>query len=149
MGYEDIDRPQAAPGRVLIQVAATAFNPLDATMRAGYFQKEFPIRLPHTPGYDVAGTVTGLGEGVAGLAVGDTVIGFLLMTGDGAAAEFVLAPAGVLTAAPASIPLTDAAALPPSSLTAWQAPFEHAGVRAGHRVLINGAGGGAVGTKRG
>ncbi len=102
MRYEDIDRPQAAPGRVLIQVAATAFNPLDATMRAGYFQKEFPIRLPHTPGYDVAGTVTGLGEGVAGLAVGDTVIGFLLMTEDGTAAEFVLAPACSRPLRPAS-----------------------------------------------
>jgi NADPH:quinone reductase-like Zn-dependent oxidoreductase len=66
------------------------------------------------------------------------------MTADGGAAEYVLAPAEVLAAAPRSIPLADAAALPMVGLTAWQAISEHAGVKAGQRVLINGAGG-AVG----
>lgn len=69
-----------------VQVAAFAFNPLDATMRAGYLQAAFPIRLPHTPGFDLAGTVAELGDGVAGLTVGASVIGFLPMTEDEAAA---------------------------------------------------------------
>lgn len=116
--YEDIDRPHPAAGRVLLRGAGTAFNPVDATMRAGYLQRDFPILLPHTPGFDVAGTGAELGAGVTGLAIGDAVIGFLPMTDDGAAAEFALAPAAALTAAPSSIPLTDAAALPSSSLTA-------------------------------
>jgi NADPH:quinone reductase-like Zn-dependent oxidoreductase len=47
--------------------------------------------------------------------------------------------------APSTIPLTDAAALPAVALTAWQALFEHAGLRAGQRVLVNGAGGGVGG----
>jgi NADPH:quinone reductase-like Zn-dependent oxidoreductase len=85
-----------------------------------------------------------LGAGVDGLAVGDAVVGFLPMTADGASAEYVVAPAAVLTAAPTSIPLADAAALPSTGLTAWQALVDDAGVTAGQRVLVNGAGG-AVG----
>ncbi len=103
-----------------------------------------PVVLPHTPGIDVAGTVDALGEGVDGIAVGDDVIGFLPMDGNGAAAEYVLAPAEVLTPAPKSVPLPDAAALPIVGLTAWQALFDHGKLTAGQRVLINGAGG-AVG----
>lgn len=142
---EDVDRPHPATGQVLLQVAATAFNAVDATMRAGYLRQDIPIRLPHTPGIDVAGTVAELGDGVTGLALGDDVIGFLPMTDDGSAAEFVLAPADVLTAAPTSIPLTEAATIPSASLTAWQALFRHANLRAGQRILINGAGGGVGG----
>jgi len=56
----------------------------------------------------------------------------------------VLAPAGILASAPASVALADAAALPVVGLTAWQALFDHAKLTAGQRVLVNGAGG-AVG----
>jgi NADPH:quinone reductase-like Zn-dependent oxidoreductase len=66
------------------------------------------------------------------------------MTADGAAAEYTIAAADILAPAPRSIPLTDAAALPMVGLTAWQALFDDAGLQAGQRVLINGAGG-AVG----
>jgi NADPH:quinone reductase-like Zn-dependent oxidoreductase len=61
-----------------------------------------PVVPPHTPGIDVAGTVDALGEGVDGIAVGDDIIGFLPMDGNGAAAEYVLAPAEVPTPAPES-----------------------------------------------
>src|SRR5215217_6480540 len=67
------------------------------------------------------------------------------MTEDGASAEFVLAPAELLTGAPSGIPLVDAAALPSASLSAWQALFEQADLKAGQRVLVNGAGGGVGG----
>jgi NADPH:quinone reductase-like Zn-dependent oxidoreductase len=129
---------------VRLRVAATTFNGVDANIRGGNMRGPIPVELPHTPGIDVAGTVDALGEGVDGLAVGDKVIGFLPMAGVGAAAEYVIAPADVLTAAPTTVPLADAAALPVVGLTAWQALFDHAKVTAGQRVLINGAGG-AVG----
>ena len=143
--YEDVDRPRPAAGQVLIRVAATSFNPVDAAMRSGFLQQVFPVALPHTPGIDVAGTLAEIGEGVAGWSVGEAVVGFLPMTEDGASAEFVLAPAELLTGAPTSIPLVDAAALPSASLSAWQALFEQADLRAGQRVLVNGAGGGVGG----
>src|SRR5205823_2292301 len=72
------------------------------------------------------------------------VVGFLPMADDGAAAEYVVAPADILASAPTSVALADAAALPVVGLTAWQALFDHAKLTVGQRVLINGAGG-AVG----
>lgn len=142
--YEDTDLPVPAAGQVRIRVAATSFNGVDGNIRAGFMQGPIPIALPHTPGLDVAGTVDALGEGVENFTIGDAVVGFLPMTSDGAAAEYVLAPADILAAAPTSVPLPDAAALPAVGLTAWQALFDHAQLTAGQRVLVNGAGG-AVG----
>lgn len=142
--YEDVEVPVAGPGQVRVRVAATTFNGVDGTIRAGFMQGPMPLTLPHVPGLDVAGTIDALGEGVSGLAVGDEVIGFLPFVADGAAAEYVLAPAEVLAPAPTSIPLADAAALPVVGLTAWQALVDHARLEPGQRLLISGAGG-AVG----
>jgi NADPH:quinone reductase-like Zn-dependent oxidoreductase len=139
--YDDVDLPQPGPSQVRIRVAATSFNPLDASLRAGLLRQAFPIALPHVPGLDVAGIVDALGPDVVGFDPGDAVLG---MVNDGAAAEYALAPAEVLAAAPTSISLVDAAALPAVGLTAWQALFEYAELQAGQCVLINGAGG-AVG----
>lgn len=142
--YEDVEQPVPGVGQVLIRVAATSFNGVDGNIRAGFMRRPIPVTLPHTPGIDVSGTVDALGEGVAGLEAGDRVVGFLPMTGDGAAAQYALAPADILATAPAALSLANAAALPLVGLTAWQALFEHAKLAAGQRVLINGAGG-AVG----
>ncbi|MFD9409767.1 NADP-dependent oxidoreductase [Streptomyces sp. NPDC059989] len=141
--YDAVPRPRPAFGEVLVRVAATSFNPTEAALRAGLLQSFFPAELPYTLGWDLAGTVTEIGPGTEGFAVGDQVIGRL--DGGGAAAEYVRAPAAVLVAAPASIPLANAAALPVAGLTAWQAVFEHGKVGAGQRVLVNGAGGGVGG----
>ncbi|MFG3616526.1 NADP-dependent oxidoreductase [Nocardia sp. NPDC047654] len=142
--YEDVDEPVPGTGQVRVRVAATTFNGVDGNIRAGFMQGPMPLTLPHTPGLDVAGTIDALGEGVNGLGIGDQVVGFLPFVDDGASAEYVLAPAESLAAAPTSIPLADAAALPVVGLTAWQALFDHAELKAGQRILISGAGG-AVG----
>ncbi|MFG1605368.1 NADP-dependent oxidoreductase [Actinoplanes sp. NPDC049265] len=142
--YEDVEQPVPGAGQVRVRVAATSFNGVDANIRAGNMRGPIPVELPHTPGFDLAGTVDALGEGVTAVAVGDRVVGFLPMTGVGASAEYVIASADILAAAPTSVPLADAAALPVVGLTAWQALFEHAELTAGQRVLVNGAGG-AVG----
>ncbi|MFJ3030002.1 NADP-dependent oxidoreductase [Curtobacterium sp. NPDC087080] len=136
---EDVERPEPGAGEVLVQVAASAYNAADNGMRGGFLP--IPVQLPHVPGYDVSGTVVALGEGVEGLAVGDAVVGFLPMERDGGAAEYVVTPAEALVAAPTSVPLVDAAALPSVALTAWQALFDEGRLEAGQRVLINGAGG--------
>nr|WSS73191.1 NADP-dependent oxidoreductase [Streptomyces sp. NBC_01175] len=141
---EDVDQPVPGSGQVLIRVAATSFNGVDGNIRAGFMQGPIPVTLPHTPGIDVSGTIAALGEGVEGFEIGDQVVGFLPMAEDGAAAEYVLAPADILASAPTSVALADVAALPAVGLTAWQALFDHAKLTAGQRVLINGAGG-AVG----
>ncbi|WP_369149058.1 NADP-dependent oxidoreductase [Streptomyces sp. R44] len=141
--YDSVPRPRPGFGEVLVRVAATSFNPTEAALRAGMLQAFLPVDLPFTLGWDVAGTVVEIGAGADGFAVGDRVIGRL--DSGGAAAEYVRAPAALLVAAPASVPLASAAALPVAGLTAWQAVFEHGKVAAGHRVLVNGAGGGVGG----
>ena len=141
---EEVERPVPGQGQVLVRVAATSFNPADAAIRAGLVQEVFPLTLPHVPGLDVAGTVAELGPDVTDWSVGDSVIGYLPVLADGAAAEFVLAPADLITRAPGSVELVEAAALPAAGLSAWQAVFDHAHVAAGKQVLVNGAGG-AVG----
>lgn len=141
--YDNVPKPRPGAGEVLVRVAATSFNPTEAALRAGLLQAFLPVDLPYTLGWDVAGTVAEIGPGTQGFAVGDRVIGRL--EGAGAAAEYVRAPAELLVPAPASVPLTHAAALPVAGLTAWQAVFEHGKVTAGQRVLVNGAGGGVGG----
>lgn len=142
--YEEAPRPVPGQGQALVKVAATSFNPVDAGIRGGYLAQVYQISFPHIPGVDVAGTIAEVGPGVQGWNVGDAVVAFLPLDADGAAAQYALAPADVLAAAPASVPLTDAAALPAPALTAWQALFEVAGLSRGQSVLINGASG-AVG----
>jgi NADPH:quinone reductase-like Zn-dependent oxidoreductase len=142
--YEEADRPVAGAGQVVVRVAGAAFNPVDVAIRAGSVDEVFPVDFPHVPNFDVAGVIAEVGEGVSGWSAGDAVLAFLPMTEPGAAAEYVAAPAGVLAAAPRTVGLADAAALPPAGLTARQALFEHAEVKAGQSVLVNGAGG-AVG----
>jgi len=142
--YEDVELPVPGRGQVRVRVAGTSFNSVDGNIRGGFMQGPIPVELPHTPGLDVAGTIEALGAGLEGLAVGDQVVAFLPMDKPGAAAEYVLVPVETLAAAPSSIPLSDAAALPLVGLTAYQALFDHGKLTAGQRVLINGAGG-AVG----
>jgi NADPH:quinone reductase-like Zn-dependent oxidoreductase len=137
--YGEIEQPVPGPGEVRLRVAASGFSAADNSMRAGFLP--IPIELPHIPGYDVSGTVDAIGEGVTGPAVGDPVIAFLPMERNGGAAEFVIAPAESVVAAPTTIPLADAAAMPSVTLTAWQALFDAGELTAGQRVLIIGAGG--------
>lgn len=135
ISLDEVPVPVPGPGEVLIKVAATSFNPSEVGLRMGLLQDVLDVTLPHTLGWDVAGTVvTGAGD----LAPGDRVIGLI----DGAAAEYAVAKASVLARAPQQTPLADAAAVPVAGLTAWQAIFEHARIGRGSRVLINGAGGG-------
>ena len=142
--YEDVDLPVPSSGQVRVRVAGTSFNGVDGNIRAGLMQGPMPLTLPHVPGLDVAGTVDELGEGVTDLEVGDKVVGFLPFVENGASAEYVLASASGLAHAPEAVPLADAAAFPVVGLTAWQALFDHADLKAGQRILISGADG-AVG----
>ncbi|BBY61775.1 NADPH:quinone reductase [Mycolicibacterium helvum] len=125
--YEDVERPKPGPGQVLLQVAGTSFNPVDAGIRGGYLSEVFAISFPHVPGIDVAGTIAELGDGADTWHVG-------VCAGSGGGTGSRTADGGT----------PDSAALPTVGLTAWQALFEIADLLAGQTILINGAGG-AVG----
>lgn len=132
-------------GQVLVEVAATSFNPVDDHIRLGVPAGAIPTPLPITPGLDLAGTVAERGDGVTAFQPGDPVVAMLPLDQHGGAAEYAVVDAALVTAAPRSIPLTDAAALPLTGLAARQAAVELAGIEAGRTVLVNGAGG-AVGS---
>jgi NADPH:quinone reductase-like Zn-dependent oxidoreductase len=142
---EEVDQPVPGAGEVLVKVAATSFNPVDDHIRLGVLAEMIPTALPITPGLDISGTVAELGDGVNGLQVGDPVIAMFPLDQHGGAAEYAVVAAGLVTAAPRSITLTDAASLPLTGLAARQAAVELAGIKAGQTVLVNGAGG-AVGS---
>ncbi|MFF0575644.1 NADP-dependent oxidoreductase [Streptosporangium saharense] len=147
--------PVAVPGEVLVQIAATSFNPSDTALRAGALREVLPLTFPYIPGWDVSGIVVAVGAGVTRWSIGDRVMG--RADSGGAAAEFAVVSASLLVEAPASAvrvgsgpesadgALALAAAVPVAGLTAWQTVHEHTNVRAGQRVLVNGAGGGVGG----
>ncbi|HUE34595.1 MAG TPA: polyketide synthase dehydratase domain-containing protein, partial [Mycobacterium sp.] len=140
-GLDDI-RARAATRRppgseeVEIRVHATGLNFIDAMRALGVYpgQAEGPVRV----GIECAGTVTAIGDGLAGLQVGDAVIA-LAMDGVG---SFVTTQACLVAAKPAHLSFEAAATIPIAFLTAYYALYEQARLRRGERVLIHSAAGG-------
>src|SRR5262249_52879287 len=102
-------------------------------------------RRPVIPGHEVSGTVAGLGYGTTGFGIGDEVFGLTDWYRDGSLAEYVAVEGRNLAAKPDAVSPVDAAGFPMAALTAWQALFVHADLKADQTVVIHGAGGG-VGT---
>jgi NADPH:quinone reductase-like Zn-dependent oxidoreductase len=137
-----IARPQPAPGQVLVRIHASGVNPLDTKIHAGdAAHARHP--LPAVLGIDLAGVVDTVGEGVTALRPGDEVFG---MTGgvggvQGSLADYAAVDADLLAIKPANLTMREAAALPLTFITAWEGLVDRAGIHAGQRVLIQGAGG--------
>lgn len=140
----DTDVPAVKPGHVLVRVAATSVNPIDIKIRK--MKPVFAPALPAILGMDVAGTVEAVGEGVSGFRPGDEVFGCAGGLADmpGALAEYMLADARLMALKPANLTMAQAAALPLVTITAWDALFDRARIKAGQFVLIH-AGTGGVG----
>ncbi len=137
------DRPAPSPksGEVLVRVKAAGINPVDGSVRAGYY----PLlgEPPFTLGWDISGTVEAIGADVAGLKVGDAVFGMPRFPKQAAAyAEFAVTPADEIALKPQGIDHNHAGALPLAGLTAWQGLVRHGGLKSGQRVLIHAAAGG-------
>lgn len=149
--FEEIPVPQIATNEVLVRVETASVNPLDVKLISGNLKEYFPLILPYTLGTDLAGRVSRVGGLVSRWKEGDRVIARLepgaglghAFGRGGAFAEYVAVPAHQL--APAPVEVNTSAGLPTAAATAWQALFEIAGIRAGHRVLIH-AGAGGVGS---
>ena len=134
----DIDRPQPKEGEVLVRVRATGVNAIDWKLRAGYLQARMPVELPHTPGFDLAGTVDQVGAGVSDFTVGDDVFG----RGAATYAEYAIAPVKNIALKPRSISFEQAATLPIGGVTAWVGLFDAADLQPGQRLLVQGGAGG-------
>src|SRR5215471_7912843 len=140
--YEEAPQPHPQAGEVLVRVHAAAVTPTELLWGPTWktrtrADRPFPIIL----GHEFSGVIAARGAGVTDWAVGDPVYGLNDWFADGAQAEYCVAPAAPLAPKPHTLEHVQAAVVPISALTAWQALFERARLRAGQRVLIHGAAG--------
>lgn len=136
--------PAMGDGDVLVEVHAAGLNPLDSKIRDGAFKPILPYRTPLVLGHDVAGTVIRVGSAVRRFKVGDEVYSRPRDGRIGAFAEFVSISEDDVALKPRNLSMEEAAAVPLTALTAWQALVDLAGVKPGQKVLIH-AGSGGVG----
>ncbi|WFU69297.1 NADP-dependent oxidoreductase [Bradyrhizobium sp. CB2312] len=139
MKFERVPRPEPGPGEVLVKVAAAGVGPWDGWIRSG--KSALPQPLPLTLGSDLSGEIVGMGPGVTELRVGDQVYGVTNPQFVGAYAEYAVASAGMVSNKPTSLTHVEAASVPVVAVTAWQALFDHAQLKAGQTVVIHGAAG--------
>jgi NADPH2:quinone reductase len=129
--------PRPGPGQVVVEVAAAGVNFADIYQREGVGGYRF--ELPFVPGQEGAGTVTDVGEGVTGLAVGDRVA---WAGGRGGYAEQIVLPADRAIPVPAGISLQVAAAVILQGLTAHYLVTGTYQVRDGDVTVVHAAAGG-------
>ena len=142
---ENAPVPAIGAGDVLVRVSATGITPTELRWDETYQHADGTPRIPTIPGHEVSGVVDRVAPGVENLRPGDEVYGLADFPRDGAAAEYVAVRARNLARKPRSIGHIEAASLPLSALTAWQALFVHGQLVAGQSVLIH-AGAGGVGS---
>jgi NADPH:quinone reductase len=140
--------PQAGEGEVVVEIAAANVNPTDLAARSGRHRSRMPdLRPPFVPGWDLAGTVSGVGAGVDGYRAGDVVVGMIpwVRIGGrvGAYAQAANVDPGWLAPRPPGLDGVTGATVPLNALTARQT-LDLLGLKPGSTLLITGASG-AVG----
>jgi NADPH:quinone reductase-like Zn-dependent oxidoreductase len=145
MNLAERPEPQAAINDVVVQIHASGFVGTELTWPSTWTDRLDRNRTPTIPGHELAGVITELGYGTAGLSVGQRVFGLADWYRDGTLAEYVAIEARNLAPLPGDVDFTVGASLPISGLTAWQGLFEHGRLRAGQSVIAHGAAG-AVGS---
>jgi NADPH:quinone reductase-like Zn-dependent oxidoreductase len=134
---QEMPDPELGPGDVRIAVAAAGINFADVMARMGLYPD-----APKTPcviGYEVAGTILELGEGVSGLSHGQRVLAGTQF--GGYASQVVVSQADVL-ALPDELSFEQGAAIPVNYGTAWAGLIGYGNLQPGERVLVHSAGGG-------
>ncbi|MBY8855106.1 NADP-dependent oxidoreductase [Nocardia sp. CA2R105] len=132
-------------GDVVVEVHASGFTGDELEWPSTWIDRLGRDRTPSIPGHEVAGVVTALSYGTAGLSVGQRVFGLTDWTRDGTLAEYVVVEARNLAPLPGDIDFTVGASVAMTGLTAWQGLFDHGRLQAGQSVLVHGAAG-AVGS---
>lgn len=142
--YAEVPTPAPGPGEVLVRVACAGVNPADWKNREGHLAQYRPYVFPYIIGFDAAGIVAAVGEGVTEFAVGERVFTPTNhgQGGQGSYAEYAIASADRVARIPPGLSFAQAAALPVASLTAWQGLFDRGGLQAGQMAMIHGGSGG-------
>jgi zinc-binding alcohol dehydrogenase family protein len=136
----ELPTPRLRPRDVLVRVQAVSVNPVDIKRRAALEHSDTPVVL----GYDAAGIVEEAGPEVSTLAVGDEVYYAGDVTRQGSNAELQAVDERIVAYRPGSLSFAEAAALPLTSITAWETLFDRFRLESGSTgrlLLVGGAGG--------
>ncbi|MEA2583946.1 MAG: NADPH:quinone reductase [Thermomicrobiales bacterium] len=136
LGLEDMPRPEARPGKIVVRVAAAGLNAADVLERTGRYIEA--RSFPAVAGREVAGTVAAVGDGVTGFEPGQRVMGFAR----GSFADYALTIPSLLFPVPDNLDFVRAAALPLQGLTAYLALTTAGRLQPGETVLVQSAAGG-------
>jgi NADPH:quinone reductase-like Zn-dependent oxidoreductase len=136
----EVEDPVPGEGQVLIRLAAAGVNPADIKVRSGLRRDRIEVRFPMAMGREAAGEVLDVGPGVTAFRPGDAVFG-ATAAGTGALAEYVLLDAAGTARRPAEVPVEQAASIPVSVATAFDA-LDELRLIAGCTLLVLGGGGG-------
>lgn len=144
---QDAPRPTVDGGKVLVEVHAASVNPIDTTVRSGFYATMMPLTFPATLGTDFAGEVVEVDPGIKDFRKGDRVYGMasLLAGASGAFAQYAVVPVGMVARIPSGLSMSEAAALPLTAVSALEVIDEKLKVGKGHKILIHGGAGG-IGT---
>ncbi|UBM23635.1 NADP-dependent oxidoreductase [Pseudomonas sp. p1(2021b)] len=142
-----LEQPLPGPGEVLVRVHCAGVNPADWKCREGYLGGFLTYRFPFVLGFDLAGTVAAVGEGVTGFTPGMRVFAQSdVGAGNwGSYAEYCCVRQDSVVPIPEGLGFAQAASVPTPALAAWAGLFDDGGLQAGQKVLVHG-GAGAVGT---
>ena len=143
----DLPLPEYGPRDLLVNVRAVSVNPVDTKVRGARHQGSASDNTgkPRVLGWDAAGVVVGKGAAVTGFDVGDEVYYAGALDRPGSNAEYQAVDERLVGRKPQSIGFAEAAALPLTSITAWELLFDRFGVREGESgasLLVSGAAGG-------
>ncbi|GGG71219.1 zinc-dependent alcohol dehydrogenase family protein [Edaphobacter dinghuensis] len=140
-----LDHQPLEATQVLVRIAAAGLNPLDTKIRAGKAEHARQP-LPAVLGLDMAGIVEDTGSAVTTFKPGDEVYGLVGGVGglQGTLAQKIIVDADLLAHKPKALSMRQAAALPLSTITAWEGLVDHAKVHENQTILIH-AGAGGVG----
>jgi NADPH:quinone reductase-like Zn-dependent oxidoreductase len=140
----ELPTPEPGPGEVRIRIRAAGVNPVDWKMREGYLNDLFPHRFPLILGWDLAGEVDRVGAEATRFSPGDAVYAYARLpeVHHGTYAQYMVLPEVSVAHKPASISMVEAASIPLTGLTAYQALFDAGRLEEGQSVLILGASGG-------
>ena len=145
----DAPKPEPGPRDLLVAVRAVSVNPVDTKVRGSRHQGSAPSGPTETPrilGWDAAGVVVGMGAQVSGFQVGDEVFYAGALERSGTNAEFHTVDFALVGQKPRTLDFARAAALPLTSITAWELLFDRLAVPhgggEGSAILITGGAGG-------
>ena len=142
---DDVPMPMPAAGELRLRVVAASLNPIDFKLLHGDLRRVMPLEFPQPLGFDGAGVVDAVGEGVGAFAVGERVFVRASRETTGTFAQWTVQPAKFVAKMPAGLDFAGAASLPLVALTTVQGLVDRAHAQAGQRILIH-AGSGGLGT---